>query len=416
MASDRFIKAEMGKQSVFNTPVAPDFHAPVVGSYEDLAEDHEAEWDSGAWTPTTIVTRASEGARITTQGSAFFEFLPVLFNAGVDEQTPSGTATTLSANASATDTTIDITSSTGFTNGIQVNVALDNGLVHSTTQNGAASVGTGAGGTDQITLTDAMPSAATSGNAVYTNYTYTGTVPRTSFPSPIPYTWYIGAQGVNIGGTGPAVRIYDAYCENIQLTGNLNQRAVTQQSTWFAGTMDDNSDAGYAFIGSGLPLNLLVVSMMYASVKLKDAGTTGGSFTAMTSLAGVLMDWTINYRTGLRPQWSGDQAQGTMYGTTFVDPQLEFRPTIRTDSTTYGLIKAKFDDKQHQELEFVFTGLHGRQFKMDITGRWTAVPSAHDRANDEVVFRPTFMAETPYYQTTTPHWMNWELITKWNHT
>ena len=69
------------------------------------------------------------------------------------------TTTTLSSNASQNDTDIDVTDDSGFSDGDNICIKLDSGSQHCTTVDGAPAANT-------ITLTDAMPSAATSGNAV----------------------------------------------------------------------------------------------------------------------------------------------------------------------------------------------------------------------------------------------------------
>ena len=70
------------------------------------------------------------------------------------------TVTALSASGAAAATTITVTAVTGFTTLYNVAVALDSGAMHHTTINGAP-----AGSV--VTLTAALPSAASRGNAVY---------------------------------------------------------------------------------------------------------------------------------------------------------------------------------------------------------------------------------------------------------
>lgn len=77
-----------------------------------------------------------------------------------DHATDSYTKTTLSAAASATDSTVDVDSISGISDGDNIGVVLDDDTFHWTTVNGAPSGST-------VTLTDDMPSAAASGNAVY---------------------------------------------------------------------------------------------------------------------------------------------------------------------------------------------------------------------------------------------------------
>lgn len=68
--------------------------------------------------------------------------------------------TTLSAASAANDTTLTVTSITGFSNGDQIGIELDNGNVEWTTVNGAPSGTT-------ITITTGVTSAAGSGNRIY---------------------------------------------------------------------------------------------------------------------------------------------------------------------------------------------------------------------------------------------------------
>src|SRR3990167_1805611 len=68
--------------------------------------------------------------------------------------------TTLTADSAASDTTLTVTSITGFTNGDQIGIELDDGTVDWTTINGVP-----AGTT--ITITTGVTTAASSGNRVY---------------------------------------------------------------------------------------------------------------------------------------------------------------------------------------------------------------------------------------------------------
>ncbi len=88
--STKFLAGFAGKQTVLGTPVSATFQLPFVGEYEDAQEDHSAEYDSGFWTPTTIVEQVATHARFTLNGTAFFELMPVLFNAGHDHITVGG--------------------------------------------------------------------------------------------------------------------------------------------------------------------------------------------------------------------------------------------------------------------------------------------------------------------------------------
>lgn len=77
------------------------------------------------------------------------------------------TATTLSADASSGDFTISVASATGFAATFFVGVALDDNTIFWTTESGSPSGTT-------ITLTDALPGDASSGNAVYVYETKLG--------------------------------------------------------------------------------------------------------------------------------------------------------------------------------------------------------------------------------------------------
>lgn len=86
----KFLAGFAGKQTVFGTAVAATFKLPFMGEYEDAQEEHSAEYDSGFWTPVTIVEQVAQHARFTLNGAGFFELLPVLLNAGHDHITVSG--------------------------------------------------------------------------------------------------------------------------------------------------------------------------------------------------------------------------------------------------------------------------------------------------------------------------------------
>ncbi len=68
--------------------------------------------------------------------------------------------TTLSADSAASDTTLTVTSITGFSNADQIGIELDDGSIDWTTINGAPSGST-------ITITAGVTSAASSGNRIY---------------------------------------------------------------------------------------------------------------------------------------------------------------------------------------------------------------------------------------------------------
>lgn len=85
-----------------------------------------------------------------------------------DEATESFTETTLSADAAAAATTVSLTSSTGLLAGDRIGIKLDDGTLHWTTIKNLSA----------LSLTTAMPSLATSGNAVYFYTTKIGKILR----------------------------------------------------------------------------------------------------------------------------------------------------------------------------------------------------------------------------------------------
>ena len=93
MATEKFMRAEAGKQSTFGTAASSGFFlAPVVGEYTDAQELVTAVWDAGTWTPTEIVERVAQYATFTTEGAGFFEMLPVFFSAGFADAPPEGSS------------------------------------------------------------------------------------------------------------------------------------------------------------------------------------------------------------------------------------------------------------------------------------------------------------------------------------
>lgn len=85
MASSKFNKAQVALQSDFGTAIAAasmTIQVPWKGTYEDKRQVHSAEYDSGTWTPTTIVALVGTETAATFEGTAFFEMMPVLLNSG----------------------------------------------------------------------------------------------------------------------------------------------------------------------------------------------------------------------------------------------------------------------------------------------------------------------------------------------
>lgn len=332
--STKFLKGEAGKQSVFGTPVSPTFKLPFTGEYADAQEDHSAEYDSGAWTPITIVGKVSDHATFTLNGTAFFELLPLFLNAGFGDITPSGEGP----------------------------------------------------------------------------YVYDDELDPSAVGAPIPYTFFFGGNEA-IGGTGPAVRIADAYCQSFSLAWSMSAKQIALQSTWFGRSVDDNSGAGFAFIGSGLPAGIEMMKGLLASLNIQDAASTGSDFTTMTAFDCALLDWTLAVNTGLQPMWSGDKNALTYCGYYHQAPVTTFTAALRTTSANYALVAAKAKARTYQELELTLNGAGSRQLKAQLTGRWLPSVTAHGRSGNEVVMNGVFQAETPHTQVTTPHYLSWELDT-----
>jgi hypothetical protein len=91
MASTKFNMVQVGLQTDFGTAVAPTKQLPMKGLYEDKRQRHDAEYDAGYWTPTTITAEVGTETAMTLEGTAFFEVLPVLLNSGFEDVAPSGT-------------------------------------------------------------------------------------------------------------------------------------------------------------------------------------------------------------------------------------------------------------------------------------------------------------------------------------
>lgn len=333
--SAKFLKAEAGKQSVFGTAVAPTFKLPFVGEYQDMQEDHRAEWDSGQWTPTGIVGKVADFANFTLRGTAFFELLPMFWQAGFNDITQSGSGP----------------------------YAYD-------ADNNPAAVG-----------------------------------------SPIPYTFFFGGNEA-IGGTGPAIRIADAYCQSFTLAFSVSSKEVSINSQWFGASVDDNSGAGRAFVGANLPAGIEMMKGLLGALNIQDAASSGGDFATMTAFDCALLDWSLAVDTGIRPQWAADKNALTYCGYYFQEPSARLTAALRTTQTNYGLVVAKAKARTYQELELVLNGSSSRQLRLQLTGRWLPDVIAHNRSNNEVVMNAVFEADTPFTQTTTPHWFGWELDTQ----
>ncbi len=338
--STKFLKVVAAKQSAFGTPGASGyFQMPFTGEYEDLEEEHMAAYDQGTWTPTAIVEKVGEMARLTLSGVMFFEMMPILLNASHDA----------------------------------------------------------------ITATDAT-----------THYSYDDAVSPSAVGAPAFYTFWLGGNEA-IGATGPTVRIQDAFCESWTLTGNINTKEVQMTSTWMGLQVDDNSGAGFAWPTAALPAGLGMMKTLLGGLDYQDAATTGGDFTTMTAAAGVLLNWGLTFNGGLRPKWAADSDALTYAGVRHEEPSCEYTPTLRTNTTTYAAVKGKANARTFQEVMISLSGGDQRDMNFKMTGRFQPNFIAHARSENEVVMTPTFRCETPYTQTTTPHWVSWELDTEWEH-
>lgn len=91
MANERALIAQLGKQTAFDTPATPTIKLPWTVDYEDAREVLEREWDAGQWVPSVIAALLSEDGTFKTSGVIDFEMLPVVFDAGIADVTPTGT-------------------------------------------------------------------------------------------------------------------------------------------------------------------------------------------------------------------------------------------------------------------------------------------------------------------------------------
>ena len=304
--------------------------------YEDTREHHEAEYDAGTWTPTTIATLAGTGATLSISGTAFFELLPVLLSSGLEDVAP--------------------------------------------------------GGADP--------------------YTYAYTISPSTPAVPKPLTVLAGATGVNIGGTGPAVKFIDQYLRTLTLSANVNDKMLSLEAEMFGTSYDDNAGAGYAFEAVALPTPIEAMNGLKGQLNIQDAATTGGDFLTMTAFTCSWIDWSLALTTGLEPLYCLNDNITTFSGYKQVAPVIELSATVRTSATNYALVKAKSDARTYQELQLIVNGAATRKLTVNLTGRWTQVASAHSRQDGEIVMQGTFRAETPHTQTTTPHYAAFDLITK----
>lgn len=248
-------------------------------------------------------------------------------------------------------------------------------------------------------------------------YSYDYTLDLTTPGTPAPYTFFFGG-GENLGVTGPAVRVQDAYCQSLIVAGNANDRSVTYESTWFGAGVDDNSGAGHAFAAVAIPAGLGMMKYPFGKLEYADATATGGVFDTMSSFACTMLDWRLTINSGLQPKWSGDANKLSYCGVFIGRPSVQFQVTLRTNATTYAAVMAKANGltPTYQEIQFTQTGADSRQAIWQMTGRWLPVLTAHRRSGDEVTMQATFEAGGYYAQTTTPHAFGWQIDTAWSHT
>jgi hypothetical protein len=235
-------------------------------------------------------------------------------------------------------------------------------------------------------------------------YIHTYTINPAAVAVPKPLTMLAGAVGTNLGVTGPAVKMKDLYVRTLKLSSNINSPMVALDAELFGTNVDDNSGAGYAFEALALPATIEIINGLKGAFNLDDTSATGGAFATMTALACAITDWSLTINSGLDPLLCLTDAVTTHVGIKYLQPSIELALTVRTTSANYLLVKAKSDARTYQELQMVLSGSSSRALTVNLTGRFTSVPTAAARDGDEVVMKATFRAETPHTQVTTPHW------------
>jgi hypothetical protein len=327
MGSVRFLKAQVGLQTAFGTPITPTIQLPLTGNYDDQRVHHVAEYDAGTWTPTTMVALEKTLSQLTLTGTASFEVLPVLLNSMWEDVAPSVT------------------------------------------------------------------------------YLHTYTINPAAVAVPKPLTALVGAVGENLGGTGPAVKLPDLYVKTLKLSSNINSPMVALDAQLFGTNVDDNAGAGYAFIAVGLPATIEPINGLKGIFNIDDpVAGTGGTFATMTAFVCAITDWSLTLNSGLDPQYCLTNNVTTHIGYRNLQPNIELALTVRTTAANYLLVKAKSDARAYQELQLTIAGSGTHVLTVNLTGRFTSVPSASAREGDEVVMKAVFRAETPHTQITTPHW------------
>lgn len=247
-------------------------------------------------------------------------------------------------------------------------------------------------------------------------YTHTYAISPSAVGAPMPLTWKVGATGVDIGGTGPAVQLADMYVEEITLSGNINDKVVNCKVKMFGTEWDDNSGAGYAFEGVDFVSTQEMLSAILGQLNIQDAETTGGNFLTMTPFSCAVLDWEWTLTTGIGPLWCTTDNTTSFVGLKYTEPMCTFKPVMRTSATNYALVKAKHTARTPQELQLIVNGTATRAFTANMTGRWTECPTVHGDTDGELTMSPTFTCEVPAMQTTWPHFLGVIVVSKYNWT
>ena len=209
--------------------------------------------------------------------------------------------------------------------------------------------------------------------------------------------------------TGPAVKLIDQYVKKINLSANVNDKAVMVKAETFGTTYDSGTaDAGFAFITPiTFPATMQPINGLKGVISTLAAGTTGGVFAGMLAMSCVVLDWEWELDTGIEPAWCLTDNVTTWSSLKYTAPSCTFKPIVRTSTVSYTAIKRAADARTYQELQLYIVGSDPatRYLKINMTGRWDVVPTVHDEQDGEVVMKPTFLVETPHTQTTDPHWL-----------
>lgn len=243
-------------------------------------------------------------------------------------------------------------------------------------------------------------------------YSYADSVAPGATGIPAAYTFRFGGNDAG-RSQNSMVQVQDAHLHALTLSFNLNDKAVTFESEWFGRYVDDNDGVGYEPEAVTLPPSLAMVQGLLSSLAIQDAGVSGGAFDVLDEFECSLIEWQLAIDTGLRPAWAADGNALVYCGIRHEWPSVSFSAHLRTNLSNYAVTKVKANLRQYQELYLAFHGADGRQAIFNFTGRWLPRFQAHDRSREEVIMRPTFQVETPNSQVTTPHWMSYQIDTRW---